>query len=168
VVRGSGARPVEVDSRDEALVAVRRELSALPHGWHVLHDVGVSGEHIDHLVMGPVGIVTLTTKFHPRARVTADGRQLRVNGVEVDHLRHARVTARRVGGEFSAGPMDQTPVTGGVVFVGLAGCHLDETSTETVVTIAGRAINALRALPHRLSTAEVDELSFAVLRRVRA
>jgi hypothetical protein len=164
-VRGTGAvlDDVQPDSREAAIHAVRRELGSLPHGWHALHDVTLGGEHIDHLVTGPAGIVTLTTKFHPRARVTADGRRLQVNGVEVDHARHARIMARRVSGYVSAGPVDQTPVTGGLVFVGLAGCHLTEFTDSTLVTVEGQVTDALRALPARWSTREV-EMATAALR----
>ncbi len=39
-------------------------LGRLPAGWHVLHDipVGGAGANIDHLVIGPSGIFTITTK----------------------------------------------------------------------------------------------------------
>jgi hypothetical protein len=59
--------------------------------------------------------------------------------------------------------VDQTPVTGGLVFVGLAGCHLAEFTDHTLVTVAGQVADALRALPPRWSTREV-ELATAALR----
>jgi len=166
LARGFGMRhdDQQPDSREKALLAVRRELGALPHGWHALHGVRLGGVHIDHLVMGPAGIVALTTKFHPRARVATDGRHMQVNGVGVDHLKHVRIDAQRLGGLFSAGPMDQIPVAGGLVFVGLAECHLTGIESDTVVTVAGQLERTMQQLPHQISASEVAALAQTVQR----
>ena len=156
-MRGAGSRHDELqpDSRDTALLAVRSELDALPHGWHALHGVRLGGMHIDHIVTGPFGVVAFTTKFHPRARVTTDGRRMQVNGVEVDHLGDTRITARRLRGLFSAEPMGQLSVAGGLVFVGSAECELPDIECDTVVSVAGRLEHTLARLPHQLSAGEV-------------
>ena len=41
------------------------------HGWHVLHavPVGDRGTDIDHVLIGPGGVLTLNTKNHPGATV---------------------------------------------------------------------------------------------------
>ena len=147
------------NSREMAVAAVRRELAALPHGWRALHGVQLGGEHIDHLLTGPAGIVALTTKFHPRARVATDGRRLQVNGVDVDHLQRSRIGVRRIRGLLSGGPHDHTPVHGGVVFVGLAECRITGSVPDTLVTVADRLARAVQQMPHVLSQHEADVLA---------
>lgn len=41
-------------------------------GWHVLHDVSLGRGNIDHLLVGPGGILTVETKSHPGRRRVAD------------------------------------------------------------------------------------------------
>lgn len=38
-------------------------LSSLPDGYHVFHDFVAGAEHIDHVVLGPGGILAIETKF---------------------------------------------------------------------------------------------------------
>ena len=150
------------DSREMACAAIRNELGALPHGWQARHGVRLGGMHIDHLVTGPVGVVAITTKFHPRARVATDGRQMQVNGVSVDHLLQARIVTRRLGQQLSACSMDHAPLTPGLVFAGLSECRIVGRPSAAVVTVAGQLVRTLQQLPPLLGGAETALLAQAV------
>ena len=95
-------------ARGEEIVAVW--LSALPEGYHVFHDVDVSGvDSLDHIVVGPTGVFVIETKFWSGS-VISDGSSLLVNGRQP-----SRSPCTQVAGEvqalkaFLVGKMDDLP-----------------------------------------------------------
>lgn len=58
---------------------VADELAKLPEGYHIFNDVDFKGFNVDHIVVGPVGIILVETKSH-RGRVTAEDDNLFLNG----------------------------------------------------------------------------------------
>lgn len=72
-----------------------------PPGWHVLHSVplrttaGESRGDIDHVVIGPPGIITINTKHHRNGRIEVDGEVLAVNGRRTRYIPAARAEADR-------------------------------------------------------------------------
>lgn len=84
-------------ARGEARVA--HQLGRLPDGWHVLHPVPV-GQRADdrvHLVVGPGGVFTLDTQFHPSSKIWSNGEALWVNGRRTHELASSRFAADRAG-----------------------------------------------------------------------
>lgn len=65
-------------------------------GLKVLHSVavGIGCGDIDHVLIGPPGVVTINTKHHRAGRLTLDGDELVVNGRSIDAASKAR---REVG-----------------------------------------------------------------------
>jgi hypothetical protein len=66
-------------------------------GWRVLHSVPV-GDHdadIDHVLVGPGGVYTINTKFHPGKRIWVGANSVRINGQSVPYLRKSRHEATR-------------------------------------------------------------------------
>ena len=53
---------------------------------------------VDHLVIGPPGVVSINTKHHPAGRVELDGDQLVVNRHRTYYVAKARREAERVVG----------------------------------------------------------------------
>lgn len=76
-------------------------LDQLPEtDWLVLHDLVLNqrGTNVDHLVVGPPGVVTINTKHHPGGKVWVASRALYVNGNSQSRYRPAAVReAERVG-----------------------------------------------------------------------
>jgi len=68
-----------------------------PPAWHVLHSVpiGTGRGDIDHVLIGPPGVVTINTKHHRAGRLALDGEQLVVNGRTTDYIPKARREAER-------------------------------------------------------------------------
>ena len=66
--------------------------------WRVLHSVPLGGEvtTLDHLLIGPGGVFTLSTHEHRDARVWVSRDDIRINGEPVPYLHPALVQARRV------------------------------------------------------------------------
>lgn len=74
-----GAESYFKGARGEEIVAIW--LASLPAGYHVFHDVDLSGVgSLDHLVAGPTGVFVIETKFWSGS-VTTDGVTLLVDGM---------------------------------------------------------------------------------------
>lgn len=95
-------------------------LSALGPEWVVLHSVpaGVNGRDIDHIAIGPAGVFTINTKYHPGKKIWAAGYGLMIDGFKHSEylqaatrevLQARNVLTRAVGWEV--------PVAGVIVFV---------------------------------------------------
>lgn len=79
-------------------IAVGRMLATLPSDWAVFHalPIGKKGADIDHLVVGPGGIITINTKNHSGKNVWVGGQTLMVSGHKHPHIRNADFEAKRV------------------------------------------------------------------------
>jgi Nuclease-related domain len=100
---------------------VGRQLSkwAARYGWHVLHavPVGQRGADIDHVVIGPFGVITVNTKTTVTA-VWVGKYGLTVGGKPVDYLRKSRTEASRAGRLLDRATGLSVPVQPVIVFVG--------------------------------------------------
>ena len=88
-------RSWRVGAKGEEKIA--HELNKLGGEWRVLHavEVGVRGSDIDHVVIGPPGVITLNTKRHPNGKAWVGERSVMVNGFRTDYLRNSRHEASR-------------------------------------------------------------------------
>ncbi|HLM47897.1 MAG TPA: nuclease-related domain-containing protein [Myxococcaceae bacterium] len=66
-------------------------------GWHVEHDVkiGSRGANIDHVLIGPPGVIVLNTKY-VGGNVWLAGPHLHINGQPTDYVEKAEAEAKRV------------------------------------------------------------------------
>jgi hypothetical protein len=72
-------------------------------GWRILHAVNLGlGGDIDHLLIGPFGVLTVNTKHHPRAAVEVGERVLFVRGKQQPYIGKASREAARVRQALSA------------------------------------------------------------------
>jgi hypothetical protein len=101
--------------------AVGRQLNrwAARYGWHVLHavPVGQRGADIDHVVIGPFGVVTVNTKTTGTA-VWVGERGLTIGGKPVDYLRTSRREAARASRLLHQATALEVPVQSAIVFAG--------------------------------------------------
>lgn len=79
--------------------AVAARLARLGPAWKVLHavPVGTRGSDIDHVVIGPAGVLTINAKNHPHASVWVAGDTFMVNGLRQPYVRNSRHEAARAG-----------------------------------------------------------------------
>jgi uncharacterized protein DUF5710/nuclease-like protein len=141
--------------------------------WRVLHAVpaGEGRADLDHVLIGPPGVVTVTVERHPGQAVRVDGDRFTVDGEPVEHVPRARAQAERagrllavaLGSDAGAAPpvvaalavdaASVTPAPGGELPAGV------------LVTTPASLSRLVTALPAALDDREIDEL-YAVARRL--
>jgi hypothetical protein len=83
--------------------AVGRKLGKLDESWRVLHGVNLGDRgDVDHLLIGPAGVLVLNTKRHPRARVKVGRAAVFVRGHQTSYIAQAHRQAQRVQLALSA------------------------------------------------------------------
>ncbi|MFC6935699.1 nuclease-related domain-containing protein [Actinomadura yumaensis] len=100
-------------AKGERAIGGRLDKWARAQGWHVLHavPVGRNGADIDHVLIGPFGVVTVNTK-RTRGKVWAAEQALLVNGVRTDYLRNSRHEVARARKLLDAAYGRHVPVRG--------------------------------------------------------
>ena len=106
-------------ARGERTVGRQLDRWAARDGWHVLHavPVGQRGADIDHVVIGPFGVVTVNTKT-TGTTVWVGEYGLTIGGKSVDYLRRSRHEADRAGRLLHRATGLEVPVRSAIVFVG--------------------------------------------------
>lgn len=137
-------------------------LTALPPGWYLLHAVPV-GERadIDHVVVGPPGVVVITTEHHPGIDVTAGTHTVFVAGQPTSYLRDIRRDAARAASALGDLVVPVYPV---VCVVGARRLRRSSPAEDVTVVTAPLLVPTLVALPAALEPAEV-EAAYDRLRR---
>lgn len=154
----------EVGAAGERRVGDRLDLLKA-QGWNVLHSIPLkSGADIDHLVIGPGGVFTVNTKHHPRARVTAKGDFLRVNGQLNHYVRNSRHEASAAAKRLSAACRLPVGVTGVVAFVGVQFLSVKEPPADVLIVPGDRLERLFLAAPPTL-TPDTQQRIYAVARR---
>ncbi|WP_433337086.1 nuclease-related domain-containing protein [Spirillospora sp. CA-294931] len=113
------ARAFAVGASGERYLGKRLDKWARRGGWHVLHSVpvGTKGADIDHVLIGPFGVVTVNTKT-TRGSVWVGGEGLVVNGADVPYVRNSRHEAQRTRELLAVACGRHVPVLSAIVFVG--------------------------------------------------
>lgn len=139
--------------------------------WRVLHSVpvGTGRGDIDHVLLGPPGVVTVDIEHHPGQAVRFDGDQLTVDGCPTEHVPRARTQAERVGRLLAAarGEDESPPVTAALAVIAASVTPAPGGQHPRGVLVATPASlpRLVTALPAVLDDAEIDEL-YAVARRL--
>jgi hypothetical protein len=118
-----GARTTErsfaIGVKGERAVGRRLNRWAAAAGWQVLHavPVGERGTDIDHVVIGPFGVVTVNTKTTSTSVWVGEFGMV-VGRTKVDYLHKSRAEGRRAAQLLSRAAGWQVPVQPAIVFVG--------------------------------------------------
>jgi hypothetical protein len=147
---------------------VGKELETLrDRGWYVLHSipVGKGESDIDHLLIGPGGVITVNSKHHPDGSVWVTSGQIRVNGKYVPYLRNSRYEAARVSrilGKEVGFPVPTIPC---LIFRLRDGkLTIKEAPADVLVLRATKAAKAIRGRTGTLNLGEAEQV-FEAARR---
>ena len=115
----TSAQSFAAGARGERTVGRQLNRWAARYDWHVLHavPVGRRGADIDHVIIGPFGVVTVNTKT-TAAAVWAGEYGLTIGGKPVDYLPKSRSEAARAGRFLGRATGLEVPVQPAIVFVG--------------------------------------------------
>jgi hypothetical protein len=138
--------------------AVGIELSRLGPNWSVLHGVplGDRGADIDHVVVGPSGVVCINTKHHRNLRVDVRGEAIFVGGRYQRYAVASGYEAERAEA-IVRGVLPTAPVRSLLVVVG-GQLRVHEQPAKTTVLPSKDLARWIEALPVRLSPDEVAKL----------
>ena len=146
-------------------------------GWFVLHSIELGDGHgnvrgdVDHLLIGPPGVVSINTKHHRTGKLVLAGEELVLNGYRTDYVPKARRETQRVA-EFlgaaltSAGRPElagRVPVRPLIVIVG-GRLVVDRWPSGVTVVMSSRLVEAVRAFSAMLGGQEVGA-AYEVARR---
>ena len=144
---------------------VGRELDKLGDGWRVLHavEVGEHGADIDHIVIGPPGVISLNSKRHPRGKAWVGDHMVMVNGQRTDYLPKSRFEATRAARLLSHSCGWSLSVTSAIVFVDAAAFTVKQMPADVHVTTRRRLVGWLQSLPDTIDETTVEAI-FATAR----
>jgi len=132
---------------------VGRELAWLGDEWHVLHVVDHSvvdradrGADVEHILIGPAGVLTLTTRRLRNSSVLVTGSRLLVDGHPSNCLPEARHASQRVEQLLSEACGEHVAVRTVVVFVDLDDFRVQHMPSDVHVTTCRRLLPWLKSL----------------------
>lgn len=155
-----GVDPGPVGTRLDRLTA---------YAWHVQHNVpmGRQGDVIEHLLIGPGGVYTVTARSHPGSTVVVDTHVVRVDGRATSYVRDARLEARRARALLADAVGSQVVVRPVVVIEEAGTLDLAPTTMpDDVLVLDGADVPGLfPRVPARLSADLIDRLAAAARAR---
>lgn len=125
-----------VGARGERKVG-RTLLWARPLGWRALHAVPVGRGDIDHVLIGPAGVVTVNTKHHRGQYVRAGHSVIFVGQHQTQYAQASVREAERAARLLRAAGAGHCPVTPLIVVVGARRLRGRRTNGVRVVTRGG-------------------------------
>ncbi|GAA1616326.1 hypothetical protein GCM10009789_82880 [Kribbella sancticallisti] len=108
-----------IGAEGEQIVARTLQWARL-RGWRVLHavPVGARGSDIDHVLIGPAGVITINTKHHSGQKVRAKPEVVFVGGAAKRYGQAAQYEANRAAKLLTAAAGRPVTVLSAVVIVG--------------------------------------------------
>lgn len=160
-----GRSPLRHDAKDwyqaaVGQVAVSSQLRELGPGWTTLQSAEASATasasggaaDVDHLVIGPLGVFSITTVVADGRRVTVAADTLSIGRHRSDALARAAARADAVAAGLSAiagAPITVTPVVAVVGATLVAGAS---TSAKTTPSASTKSVDTARAMPAQKKT----------------
>ncbi len=140
----------------EGEIEVGVQLATLPPEWVVFHalPIGGHGWDIDHVLVGPGGVVTINTKQHRGARIRVEQRTVLVGERSVPYIRHARFEAERITTLLQDRRPLSHPVHPAVAFVGPRSLDYGSVPVDVKIIDARNLVEWLTGLPVVLDPAE--------------
>jgi Nuclease-related domain len=142
-----------------------------PSDWRVLHgamfvdEQGRDRGDVDHLLVGPPGVVTINTKHHPAGKVVCDGDRITVNRRDQPYVPKARREAERVRDLLgpaltAAGHADLAArliISPMIALVG-ATLQIRRPAPGVMVFRHSELLQRLRSMSKRLDVGEIDAI----------
>lgn len=171
LARAVGASPLsdETNAQYRAVlgeVEVGEALDRLGPGWIVVHGIpqAEGAADIDHLVVGPPGVVLVSTRTHRGVDVWASARTLMVGGVRQSAIRDMEFEMGRAERVLGVALGRTVLVSGILAVVAASSVTVVERHRDVAVLPAGALVAWLRGAPVGLGPAEVAEIGVIAAR----
>ena len=130
-------------------------------GWETIHDVpiGRQGTCVEHLVVGPGGLFTVTERRHPGQRIVGRGRGMTVDGRPVPYLRDTRLEASRTQDRLLAAGCAQIHVRAVLVLQGDLDVDVLTTPNDPLVVPRHEVPGLFRRMPGVVDARRVQALA---------
>lgn len=144
-------------------VRVGELLAQLDAEWTVLHavPVGTDGADLDHILIGPAGVFTVTTRNHPGMAIAVSGRSVLVDGLKIAHIRAAEHDLGRAERRLAAALGETVRVTGLLVFVEPHSLAVRGAPKDVQVLASTELLPWLEAQPAIFDATEVGRIAAA-------
>ena len=145
---------------------VGRLLQNIGPEWTVLHavPVGSGDSDIDHVVIGPAGVLTLNTKHHAGQAIWIAGKAVLVSGKKQRYVHAAAHEATRAAKLLSAASGQDVQVSGVLVFVGAKNLKVKDRFPAVAAVTDGQLLRHLKRLRPTLTPAQVAAVGAAAAR----
>lgn len=136
-------------------------------GWETVHDVplGRQGSVIEHLLIGPGGIWTVSERRHPGSAVRVAARTMHVDGRAVTYLRDARLEAARVQGLLQSVGCAGVHVRAALVVTGDLERDVHHLPQDALVVARHEVPNVFRRMHPHVDAARVKAIAQLARRR---
>lgn len=171
--RLTGRSPLTEDARSWYLgaigeIRVAELMTRLGPEWLVLHavPVGKGTSDIDHVLVGPAGVVTVNTKNHGTQKVWVAGKAFLVSGQKTQYIRNSEHEATRAAKLLTAAVGRPVTATAMIVVVDPKQMVVREKPAAVLVTSSDGMLRALRAHAKRgpaLPAADLEALRAAAV-----
>lgn len=141
---------------------IRQRLDRLAdEGWQTVHDVplGRQGTCVEHLLIGPGGLFTVTERRHPGQAVRGRGRVMTVGGRPVAYLRDSRLEAARTQDRLLAAGCAQIHVRAVLVLQGELDLDVVMSPNDPLVVARHEVPGLFRRMPVALDARRVQALA---------
>lgn len=143
-------------------------LGALAPTWHVLHSLAVGDgsdvRDIDHLLVGPGGVLVVRTAHHPGSRVRVEGRRVRVGRSPAGHVPALQRSVVETTRALVDATGEHVAVRGLLVVHGARSVDVSD-PVPGLTALADRDVVAwLRSRPTTLSSVDVARLAAVAAR----
>ncbi|MFR9800442.1 nuclease-related domain-containing protein [Streptomyces sp. MS06] len=136
-------------------------------GWYTLHAIQwASGTDIDHLAIGPAGVLSINSKRHPGKAVWYGDAALTINGSTTRHIAASQSEARRVSRVLSRRCGVDVPVRPVISVVHAAKLKVKRANPPVLVLAVEDLGRVLSGLSPVLSTDQVARI-YGVAREAR-
>lgn len=142
-------------------LTVGEALKQLGDEWVVLHAVPIDSRQadIDHVVIGPGGIFTLSSNYHRHQAVFVADRRVDVPGRTLDHIRNAEFDIGKVERRLTAAAGTPVHVVGVIVVVDPSSLTVRDVPPDLAVVTASDLVRWLRARPPVLDRGCIERLA---------
>lgn len=133
---------------------------ARPGAWRYVHSVpvGIRGSDIDHVLVGPGGVLTINTKAHRGANIWVGGTTLMVNGYKQPYVRNSRHEAARASRLLSAATGIPVTAHAVIVLVDPRTITIRSAPADVTITTRHRLRGWATSLPTILSPEQVEAI----------